>query len=83
MPPIDALLTVVLTIVALVIVILTRVLAILAWVLTILAMVLAVLTRVLAVLAWVALVRVSQAGSALPRRVLRDRGGGSVSTGAN
>ena len=69
MPPIDALLTVVLTIVALVIVILTRVLAILAWVLT--------------VLAWVALVRVSQTGSALPRRVLRDRGGGSVSTGAN
>ena len=73
MSAIDALLTVVLTIV---IVILTQVLAILTRVLTI-------ETRVLAVLTWVPLVRVGQAGSALPRGVLRDRARGSVSTGAN
>lgn len=57
--------------------------ALLTVVLTIVALVIVVLTRVLTVLAWVALVRVSQTGPALPRRVLRDRGGGSVSTGAN
>ena len=70
MPAIDAFLAEELTIVALVIVILaTRVLTI--------------ETRVLTVLTWVALVRVGQTGPALTGRVLRDRGRGSVSRGAN